>query len=211
MNGKDYHGLVKDLQEKEWPGKFDPDFEWTRTRGPSGYDTFAPSHHFKSYRPLMTEDIVRDLAINRKRLLSIGCGPAFLEQLLCSRLGVNPSQVSLADLSREGVPEGFTFYQFDMYQEWPPIKDAIDYIIFPECALIGVPTSDDFEADQSRCRQALYNLISRSLRLLNPSGQVRLSGGGIGSCRDAAIERVLSEFPNISYGHTGEEFVYITK
>lgn len=213
MTPEEYHTFIKAIQEEEFPGIIDglehiPQYD-------GGNVIFAPSHHFRTTNPLMTEEIVADLRDNHKRLLSVGCGPAYLERLLVSRLGVKSKQITLADISNEHVPDGFEFYKFDMHQNWPNIGNTFDYVIFPESPLINVKFSSETNFSSGEIRQpnrerGLYNLLTRSLNVLNSPGQARLTCGVADFVKEPVKAKIESEFPNVKMHYSGE-LTYVTK
>jgi len=148
--------------------------------------------------------------------LSVGCGPAHLERLLVARLGIRPEQIVLADISDKSVPSGFKFYQFDMHQDWPKLDGTFDYVIFPESPLINLNFSADIDESSRQIRQpdrerGLYNLLVRSLRVLNSPGQIRLTSGLTQDfVRDPVKAKIEAEFPNVSMGYSGE-LTYVLK
>ncbi|MDO8655640.1 MAG: hypothetical protein Q7K45_00240, partial [Nanoarchaeota archaeon] len=179
------------------------------------YFIFAPSHHFRPQKPLMTEEIVTDLKETKKRILSVGYGPAYLERLLVSRLGVKPEQITLADISDEYALDGFEFYQFDMHQDWPNFGKRFDYVLFPESPLINFNFSGDMDHLSTTLRQrdrenGLYRLLVRSLNVLNSPGQARLTCGIRDIVRDPVKERIEAEFPHVNMHYFGE-LTYIAK
>lgn len=217
MTPIEYHQYIKKLQEEEFPGLFDDELEYAKVGG-GKYFFYAPSHHFRPSVPLMTEEIVSSLSRNKqKRLLSVGCGPSYLERLLVSRLGVRPEQITLADISREHVPPGFEFYQFDMHQEWPRLRGTLDYIIFPESPFINKfpQVTEDVDPSSGKLSQperekGLYNLLLRALNTLNSPGQVRLTDAIPDFVKDHVKARIESGFPNIQMGYS-KDLVYILK
>ena len=216
MTPKKYHQYIKTLQEQEFPGAFDQFYEFL-LEDINRYTNFAPSHHFRPEIPLMTEKIVADLREKQKRLLSVGCGLSYLERLLASRLGVKPEQISLADITRDHVPPGFEFYQFDMHEEWPRLNGTFDYVIFPESTLINQFPSfnENVHPSSGRLRQperedGLYNLLRRALNVLNPQGQVRLTDATADFVKSRVKSRIDSEFPNVTMGYSGD-LAYVIK
>ncbi len=212
MIPKEYHTFIKAVQDEEFPDTFDY-LEFSK-KDDGTYYFFAPSHHFKLSKPLMTENIVTDLKDNKKRLLSVGCGPAYLERLFVSRLGVKPAQITLADISDEYAPDGFEFYKFDMYQDWPNLGRTFDYVIFPESIFLDKFSyeinTNSFITRYLDQEDGLCRLLYRSLNILNPLGQIRLTSGVTNTVRDPVKERIETEFPNVKM-HSLGELTYITK
>lgn len=213
MTPGEYHTFIKKIQEEEFPGIIDelehiPQYD-------EGYVVFAPSHHFRTLSPLMTKDIVADLIDNKKRVLSVGCGPAYLERLLVSRLGIRAAQITLADISDKYVPAGFEFHQFNMHQDWPNLGKHFDYVIFPESPLINVNFSGDMDISSATIRQpnregGLYRLLTRSLNVLDFPGQTRLTCGVTDFVKYPVKKRIEAEFPNVKMHYSGE-LTYVTK
>lgn len=213
MTPEEYYRFIKAMQKEEFPDTFD-ELEYAKEDDGKHF-IFAPSHHFKAPKPLITEEIVADLRDNQKRVLSVGCGPAYLERLLVSRLGVKPEQITLADISDEYVPTGFGFVKFDMHQDWPNLDRTFDYAIFPESPLINVNFSSETNFSSGEIRQpdrecGLYNLLTRSLNVLNSPGQARLTCGVADFVKDPVKAKIESDFPNVEMQYSGE-LTYITK
>lgn len=214
MTPKEYHNFIKTIQEEEFPGVFD---EYGFAKEDDGkHFIFAPSHHFEPSGPLMTEEIVDDLRENQKKLLSVGCGPAHLERLLASRLGIDPKKITLADISDEYNTDRFTFYRFDMHKDWPELDGPFDYIIFPESPLINLNFRGDStfyfgKICQPHREEGLYNLLARSLDILNAPGKVRLTCGVAGFVKALVKEKIEAAFPNVRMDYPGELTCLIKK
>jgi len=219
MTPEEYYQLIKNLQEEEFPGTFD---DWPEsiaapyTPGSPRYEFFAPSHHFKPRMPLMTEEIVKELRDKDKSLLSVGCGPAYLERLLTSRLGVDPGKITLADISDDHVPEGFTFYQFGMYDNWPEFNSPFDYIIFPESVFDDHVDNHISGWDLVEVRaKTSYDLLVKALSTLKTPGQIKLTPGQSPRTQELVKERLETEFPDVemSYfgGKSGSEVTHVYK
>ncbi|MDO8655931.1 MAG: hypothetical protein Q7K45_01720 [Nanoarchaeota archaeon] len=212
MSPEQYHTLIKQLQEQEFPGTIN-DYEHVSPYG-GPYVFFAPSHHFRPSIPLITEEIVVDLRDNKKRLLSVGCGPAHLERLLVTKLGVDAEQITLADISDKYVPDGFVFYQFDMHQDWPHLG-TFDYVLFPESPLINnhfsAKTDFSFGTFRQPAREnGLYTLLVRSLKCLNTPGQSRLTCAVPDFVKDVVKPHIEAEFPNVTMQYS-DGLTYIIK
>lgn len=212
MTPEQYHTFIKKLQELEFPGVFSID-ECVK-ENKSKYSFFSPSHHFHPSMPLMTEEIVSDLRDNKKRLLSIGCGPAYLERLLIARLRIKPEQITLADISEDFSQPEFEFYNFDMHKDWPNMNKTFDYIIFPESPAINMHFSGadygDDEIRQPDREKGLFKLLVRSLKVLNSLGQARLTCGVTDLVRKPVKKQIESEFPNVKMDYS-RELTYIIK
>ncbi len=207
MNPHDYHAFIKQLQEKEFPGEIDHNEHIPRFDG--SYIMFAPSHHFRPASSLMTKELVDDLSENGKKILSVGCGPAYLERLLVSRLGVDKDQITLADISSEYVPEGFRFYQFDMHKDWPSFDRTYDYVLFPESVLLNVNFSSKRGCfiglhRQPERERGLSNILYRSLSVLNKPGQVRMTSGVMQIVKQHVKRLIESQYPDVTMGYEGE-------
>ena len=211
MTPQEYYQLIKLFQEEEFSGELSGDYAVSNNK----YTKYAPSYYFRPSDPLMTQEIVNDLKDKNKKLLSVGCGPAYLERLLVSRLGIKNENVVLADISEEDIPKGFIFHQFDMHQEWPKLNETLDYIIFPESALLSLNFPHKFDKSSGDLRQpkmeeALYNLLTRALNILNSNGQVRLTSLDSYFIRDAVKARLESKSSNLEMGYIGE-VIYVLK
>jgi len=191
---KEYQRKIIELEEKLFPelNKLDPHRMSNFGLEGSNYLFYRPNHFFEVNKPLLTEDIVNDLRENDRQILSVGCGPAYLERLLVEGLGVKPEQVVLSDISENHIPSGFEFYQFDMIKEWPDFGKEFDYIIFPESVLIttedidcqGINLYSDYwscssDAEFSAIKHFINNLshiVANSLKVLKSPGQIRIGG-----------------------------------
>ncbi|MEK6868711.1 MAG: class I SAM-dependent methyltransferase [Nanoarchaeota archaeon] len=188
MSPEEYYQLITLLQKEVIKERLSYPDEIVRHPDRDGWTFFAPSRYFRPAEPLMSEEIVNDLRDNGKMLLDVGCGPAHLEQLIVARLGIKPEQITLADISEKYVPQGFEFFQFDMFKDWPDFGKSFDYIIFPAAPLLGLNGLEQFQKD-------LYHTITMALRALNAGGQVRLMCGVLPWYRDPVKIQVESAFP----------------
>jgi hypothetical protein len=207
MDQAELYKYVKDLQLDEFGDIFDR-YELCREDDGKHF-FFAPSSHCTMYTPLFTPKMLADLQENAASMLSVGAGPAYLEELLVRRMGVNKSQITLADISGEYIPSGYVFYQFDMHQEWPEFDKEFNYVILPESSLINVNFDDRtiFDGDdikQPNREVGFYNLLIRGLQVLAPKGEVRVSGGVSPVVSKPVNDRIKSEFPNVEVTHSGE-------
>jgi len=196
MEQREYHLHIRELQEELFPHlELDEDKASTRT---AEWDFAMPSYHFRPPNPLLTEAMVDDLRTNKKRLLDVGCGPAYLEQLLTARLGIEPEQIMLADINPKYVPKGYKFKKFDIFKEWPELGATFDYVLFP-----AFPFSMDEQTSITR----MYNACKHALGSLNESGRIRLSCSLGTAVRDEVKRQMESEIPGLSvknYGATTE-------
>lgn len=209
MTPEEYYIFIRKIQEKEFPDVFDVFSEIAKD---GKYFFFAPSYHFRPSKPLLTKEIISDLRDNKKKILSVGRGPAYLERLLISRLGIRPEQIALANISNKHIP--CKSYEFDMHRDWPNLEETFDYVIFPESAGIN-GFSGELDYSSNRIRQpnresALYRLLVRSLNVLNSHGQIRLTPAGASLVTDPVKERIEAEFPNVEM-HYFNDFTYLIK
>lgn len=189
MSPREYYEWVKRLEQEEFPGLFNEQghVPLSRQDAARNYVLFAPSHFFEPRDNivdgdvrLMSEALVSELK-KGKTLLSVGCGEAYLERLLVSRLGVPRERVMLADVCEEVIPPGFRRYVFDMHKPWPRVE-PVDYVLFPESTLINYYFSDEplrFEGEYFRFlarEEGLYTVISRAADCLRDGGQIRIDG-----------------------------------
>jgi hypothetical protein len=173
MSQEEFHKLVERLEREEFPeiGKeprpvYLAKGAFRETDG--GYQVFTPSYNIKS--GLLTERGIEEIASQEKALLSVGCGPAYLERLLVRRFGIKPSQITLGDVSSEDVPEGFEFHEFDMYGAWPAFEQPFDLMIFP------MALSSLFYAPIDQWGEKVGRVFLNALRNLRASGEARLNG-----------------------------------
>ena len=206
MNPREYQQHIRRLEMEEFPELAEDDYS-IESISHCGNILFTPNHQFTPSHPLMTEEIVVDLQTSEKSLLSIGCGPAYLERLLTSRLGVKPKQITLGDISQDHVPSGFDFHQFDMYGDWPEIQKPFDYIIFPESVLINVRFNEDSEK-----KEGLYHIVANSLDRLKPIGEIRMNG----HCQlrenvSSVTDRISQHYPNAKLIYHDNELLSVTR
>ncbi len=150
----------------------------------SEYLYFAPSWHFS--RSLLTREIVDDIKRNRRQLLSVGSGRAYLEHTLVNALGVERAQITLSDLCPV-MPEGFRRFRFDMRGNWPEFETSFDLVIFPE-SFVAIFNFDKIE-EQARLRA----LTERAFRVLKPGGELRASGHNLYESSMGELESWLLE------------------
>ena len=170
MGPREYQKHIRKLEVEEFPELTENDYSVESIEHGANI-IFTPNHQFTPSHPLLTEEIVTDLQASGKSLLSVGCGPAYLERLLTRKLGLKSKQITLGDISKNYIPLGFQFHRFDMYGDWPQFQQAFDYIIFPESVLINVRFKKDSEKIDG-----LYHIITNSLDRLNASGEIRMNG-----------------------------------
>ncbi len=183
--------LIRKLETQEFPEFIERNIYASPH---TNYFYFAPSWHFES--GLLTEEILEDIRMNGRQILSVGSGAAYLERFLSKKLGVKREQITLSD-SSSNMPEGFEKFTFDMYGEWPNFRKNFDYMLFPESVLLNCR----FDGLQPR-QEGLYHLIKNSLARMKPVGQIRINGHS--QCDDYpdAVEKWLKE------EHTDSKLVY---
>lgn len=137
----------------------------------NNYFYFSPSWHFGN--GLLTEEIVADLIINQGKMISVGSGPSYLERFMVSNMGLSMDQIVLAD-KKDNMPKGFKKHKYDMYKDWPKFDERFDYVVFPESVLFNV----NFKGE-SEIKKGLYHILKESIRVMKPSGQVRINGHGL--------------------------------
>lgn len=188
---KKYYKNIRSLQEEVFPGlELDPDKAYV---GGNGWDFMTPSYHFKPPYPLLTEEIIYDLKANGKKLLDVGCGPAYLEILMVSKLGINLEQITLADISDKYIPQGFRFVRFDMFGKWPELGDSFDYIIFP-----SYPWREQSgEWSTEKIMERMYCAFGSAIGVLNGHGRIRMNCAVGPDLRKKVKNRIESEFPNV--------------
>lgn len=195
MDQDQLYSCIADIEKTEFPQTRNS----TTHEDAYGYDSanhfffFRPSHHIAA--GLINPGIISDLQQTNHQLLSVGAGPALLEQLLTRRFGINSTAITLADINREKIPNNFNFHQFDMFGEWPETLGKFEYIIFPQ-ALIAISNKPS-----SSWGDALSKLFSNALDHLDEGGQIRLTGMSPQSEAHAPIiqaahQGILSKFPH---------------
>ena len=189
---REFRKRIQELEREEYPEFKDGKPFYI---GEDDYAHHAPSWHF--YTRLLTEGIVNDIRENKRKVLSVGAGKAHLERLLANRLRISIEQLVLTDRVPI-MPEGFEQLLFDMYEEWPEIKDSFDYVVFPESVI-----PNRFKTDEEK-RTGLYHILENSLRVLKPNGQIRMDahsqvGGIIGI--DTVFERLKDVNPQLEISY----------
>ena len=193
MTSKQYQEHIRSLQEEEFGDIFTGYPHKNQIRegvvprklGSQAWSYFAPSWFFNPLSPFMTEEDVKGLQ-SGKTILSVGCGPAYLERLLVAKLGISLDQITLADISRANIPPEFRFHELDMYEPWQNVG-KFDYVIFPE-SVFSKEDGEDYrvqepfyeEGEEIRCtipgiERDLSELISLALPHLNSFGKMAMS------------------------------------
>src|SRR3989344_2636912 len=127
MDQEEYYQRVRIKQGKLFPQFKEGDIiEDNRT----SYGFFAPSYYFDPNAPFITPEIVRELT-EGKRMLSVGCGPAYLERFLVRAEKISSTRIELADIDPHYRRRGFKMHVFDMLKPWPGFEGKFDYTIFP--------------------------------------------------------------------------------
>jgi len=138
-------------------------------------DSVTPSTWCEEYRQWIVEQLERKLRFDTsKRVLSIGCGNAFVEQVLCQKgynvsgMDVNESAVQLA--RHKGVPAVLG----DIY-DWEPEEKNIDLIYCD--GVLG-----HLYVEETRCQVALgrlRNLLKVEEGILLISNDASKDGGAV--------------------------------
>jgi hypothetical protein len=94
------------------------------------YWHFEPDYYHKI--GLITPEFVNELLTTDERILTVGSGPAYLEQFLVE-IGVPKERILLSDIEDKHLPKDFPHVIFDATQEWPDELDTeFQYVIFPD-------------------------------------------------------------------------------
>jgi hypothetical protein len=165
---KPYWEIIRELEKTMFP-EFRTD-DIISAQGDRGYANFAPSWHFRS--GLITQtDVHNFLTDTKKKLLSVGSGPAFLEILL-ERLGINRNNLTPSDIDVKNIPQYMKGYCFDMFQKWPDFDNTkYDLIIFPESVLINIRSFDE----DWQYLAGIYHIITQALQHLTFTGTIRMN------------------------------------
>jgi hypothetical protein len=192
---KPYWQRIRELEAQLFPEFKDEDFCIDSPETNNFY--FAPSVHFKE--ALITETDVENFKNDPKRkMLSVGAGPAYLERLLVN-LGVNKDNIVLADKNPRDLPSDFKIKIFDMSGEWPEFEDGqFDLIIFPENPSINV--NSDFGEERI---QAFTSLFAKALQHLKPGGEIKITGN---RNVEEITEKVEQELKKVGYNVTVQNF-----
>jgi hypothetical protein len=157
-----------------------------------GYVYYGAAWHAQT--GLIDEGMIASLC-NGKRMLSVGAGVAYLEQILVRCLGIPRENLVLADI-KDILPQGFNRLVFDMYGPWPKkTRESFDYVIFPESILLVS------EAGRSEVERA-SRLLQNSISTLKAGGQIRIGSrsdiGPISMRRImAAWNKIKEDFPGV--------------
>ena len=206
MNSKNYQKHIRKLEVEEFPELAEDNYFVNMEH--DGNLLFTPNHQFDPLFPLLTEEILTDLRNNRNNLLSVGCGPAYLERLLTRQLGLTTEQITLTDVSENHVPAGFEFYQFDMFADWPKFQRPFDYIIFPES--MGLINSRS--NDSSQRKDDLYHIIANALDCMDEVGEIRMNGHYQLSKNTSCVSHKLSqEYHGIKVSWHNLQLLTVTK
>jgi hypothetical protein len=135
---------------------------------------FSP--HFYAKNPaIITSDLV-DRMQNGAKLLSVGSGPAYLEQFLVLAYNIPKQNVTLSDRDNKHVPKDYNFVSFDIKNSWPWIGKGFDYIIFPESLFFGTDV-DGISSYRFREKVELFNhILDECSKVLNNNGEIRMKG-----------------------------------
>ncbi len=188
MAKKSLQEVVREMELVEFP-EFP---EWGIISSKDTGKYFSPSHHVS--RGLVDEEVIRDLRENGKFALTLGCGRAYLEQLLVKRFGVLPSQIELVNINpqEQDIPAEFRSYSFDVTEKWPRLDRTYDYVFIPESFTCLNKYKRNIEGDSPEIA-ACYDLLLRSLSVLNINGQIR----GDGHCyRNEELEALKHRMQN---------------
>jgi len=170
------------------------------------YFYFTPEWHIRDgQNGLITADNFNDLYTNpRARLLSVGAGPALLEETLVD-LGIQPQQIHVADLDLTHTPSTFSNrYEFDMWQPWPQLSTKFDVIIFPESA-----SSLSIFPFQDRVGK-MIQLALQATSVLTDDGEIRMNGVQLIEGQAEEISQALSQ-TGIQFAYNPSGLVIITR
>ncbi|HZX12380.1 MAG TPA: class I SAM-dependent methyltransferase [Candidatus Nanoarchaeia archaeon] len=169
MSKKSLQEVVREMELAEFP-----EFSEGEIITPENSEMyFSPSHHVN--KGLIDEEVIRDLRDNEKFALTLGCGGAYFEQLLVKRFGVLPAQIELVDINARNIPTRFRFYSFDITEKWPRLDKTYDYVLIPESFTCLNKYKREGYGDSQEIA-ACYDLLVRSLSVLNINGQIRGDG-----------------------------------
>src|SRR3989338_8085531 len=156
------------------------------------YTFFAPSYYFDPRRPLITPEIVNDLK-EGKRLLSVGCGPAYLERFLVRAGKISAGGIELADIDPHYRRKEFRMHVFDMHKSWPNLEERFDYVIFPNSLFTyDLPTE---ESEIERDTRITYNLLVEGFKALKPMGRIGIKMPMDEQVFQKVKDRIGKEFP----------------
>lgn len=178
--------------------------DWEKERFPLFVECSLASYAHAQYIYFSPSDLLSkglvtpqniDALKRGQRLLSIGAGPAFLEQCLVEKFGVPHSQIEIADIDEGVLPGIFQRHVYDMTQEWPSLGSPFDIIIFPESAGVAmfklVARYKETYVQEEHYLSELFSLFQRALPHLRDGGEIRISGHGLKRGFRAMVEARL--------------------
>jgi hypothetical protein len=186
-------------QEREIFSQLNMHCDFFIDRNHDNWQVYAP-HHYARDPAILTQQFIENMQKGAK-LLSVGCGPAYLEQFMIKAYNINLKNIILSDDLKLNIPKEFTFYKFNMYNSWPDMNNKFDYIIFPESVFFERLGPDE----------GLTHIIVESTKILNPRGEVRIKGHGI---EDNIVKNIcegLSEKLNISEFYFAKDYLALKK
>jgi hypothetical protein len=135
---------------------------------------FAP--HFYAETPaIIKENLITKLQGNGQ-LLSMGSGPAYLEQFLVQAYNIPIENITLSDIDDKYTPKDFNFKKFNMHRDWPKFDKRFDYIIYPESIFLDSNPADDNVHDYNKKIEMFTYLVEKSLEILNLQGEILMKG-----------------------------------
>ncbi len=171
---------LKALQKRMF-GQHLKNDDYILTHPGAEHSYFSPYYHF--IKGLVSEELVEELKSQPDtKILSVGAGPAYLEQLLVS-MGIDRERFVLSDMDSQVLPEEFKRFSFDMYSAWPRNLGKFFLILFPESVRIhsGNPPA------------VFEDLLRQALDSLEEGGEIRMDGHGQNSKVTDRIKLHLTE------------------
>lgn len=97
------------------------------------YSFFPVVDQYFINQPIIDVALIKKMQSGGK-MLSVGVGPAHLEELLYRAFDIQRDSILLADIQfvSEAQENSLNKIQFDMMEKWPELGNKFDYILFPE-------------------------------------------------------------------------------
>lgn len=133
--------------------------------------SFLPS--WQVYTELVTPSMLHHLNSGAS-MLSVGCGMAFLEQILHEKFGIRKSAITLADINLNArlKNEGYPVHRYDMAQMWPDLGKKFRFVIFPQSFGVALERAEDRVIRGVR-------ILSEAEKQLENGGQIRIVKDGL--------------------------------
>ncbi len=195
------------LQRRIFPGEVEGWFTTAMVPSLGNGTQWSPARHLNPNEPLITPDMIRDLANGQASLLSLGSSNEMLGTLLVRGYGVSPEQITSVDINPrvlEAVsPElRARMHILDVYGEQARdfrsalgLRESPRYVIGQQLVVID-PEFEGYSVEHGQ--EKLHYLLTNILEVLADDGEIRLSGTVTDDVRIPVLENLDRENPDIS-------------